>query len=136
MPSNTQVDRGVCNNAQELVYCKMAAHNSGYTQVPREAHDVVLQFAHYTKVVGHPAGVMRRHFYWPGISRHADSMQQDAPWLSMEPFKTVALDLVGLYPRTVTGKRFVLVVTDLLSIWMEVYTISSTHTVHSKADIN
>jgi hypothetical protein len=40
------------------------------------------------------------------------------------PLSIVALDLMGPYPQTAQGKRFVLVVTDLLSRWTEAFQIT------------
>ena len=41
------------------------------------------------------------------------------------PWDTVAIDLMGPYPRTSRGKRFVLVTTDVMSRWVEAFPVSS-----------
>ena len=38
---------------------------------------------------------------------------------------TVAIDLMGPYPRTSRGKRFVLVAMDVISRWIEAFPVSS-----------
>ena len=41
------------------------------------------------------------------------------------PWEFVALDLMGLYPRSTIGKRFLLVVTDMFARWFESFPIVS-----------
>lgn len=41
------------------------------------------------------------------------------------PFETLAVDLMGPYPRSKTGKTHLLVVTDLYSRWVEAFPIAS-----------
>ncbi|XP_025830531.1 uncharacterized protein K02A2.6-like [Agrilus planipennis] len=48
--------------------------------------------------------------------------QPDKPW------DTIALDLMGPYPRTSRGRKFILVVTDLFSRWVEAFPISAATT--------
>ena len=45
--------------------------------------------------------------------------QPNAPW------DTIAIDMMGPYPRTSRGKRFILVATDVMSRWVEAFAVSS-----------
>ena len=38
---------------------------------------------------------------------------------------TISLDIMGPCPRTITGKKFILVVTDLFSKWTEAFPVGS-----------
>ena len=44
------------------------------------------------------------------------------------PWETIALDLMGRHPRSDTGKKFILVVIDLFSRWVEAFPIASSKT--------
>ncbi|XP_063235238.1 uncharacterized protein LOC134538105 [Bacillus rossius redtenbacheri] len=44
---------------------------------------------------------------------------------SPEPFNTVALDIMGPYPRTTWGKRFLVVTTDIFTRWSEAFAVSN-----------
>ena len=39
------------------------------------------------------------------------------------PWETVSIDLMGPYPRTSRGKRFILVATDIMSRWVEAFAV-------------
>ncbi|KAJ3641849.1 hypothetical protein Zmor_028321 [Zophobas morio] len=43
------------------------------------------------------------------------------PRQPQEPFETIAVDIMGPYPATSKGNRFLLVVTDLFTRWVEAY---------------
>ena len=47
------------------------------------------------------------------------------PRAAQRPWETIALDLMGPDPPSSTGKRFLLVVTDLFSSWIEAFPIAS-----------
>ena len=44
-------------------------------------------------------------------------------YMSYEPFERVALDIAGPFPRTRKGNKYLLVVTDYFSKWMEAYAL-------------
>ncbi|XP_025833815.1 uncharacterized protein LOC112905482 [Agrilus planipennis] len=50
------------------------------------------------------------------------------PRQPLTPWDTIALDLMGPYPRTSRGRKFILVVTDLFCRWVEAFPISSATT--------
>lgn len=54
--------------------------------------------------------------------KHADQLRPHRP---TNPWQTIAVDLMGPYPRTGRGKKFILVVTDLFSRWVEAFPIGS-----------
>ena len=47
------------------------------------------------------------------------NLKDTAPW------ETVAIDFMGPYPRTARGKRFILVVIDTMSRWVEAFGVSN-----------
>ena len=51
-----------------------------------------------------------------------DSMRLHA---AKKPWETIALDLMGPYPPSSTRKKFLLVVTDLFSRWIEAFPMAS-----------
>lgn len=115
--------------------------------VPRTERTRVLEFMHDSQQAGHPgsrqtARNIIQYFYWPGIAcsvrshvreclpcnhfkaRRTDGNQQQTPRIPTEPFDTIALDIMGPYPKTARGKRFIVVITDLFSRWPEAYAVN------------
>ena len=45
------------------------------------------------------------------------------PCITRREWETVAVDLMGPYPRTRDGNRFILVVTDLFTRWVEAFAL-------------
>ena len=86
---------------------------------------------------------IQAHFYWPGMRRDTRkyvtschlcictkalrTAREDVqkPRTPRNAWDTVALDLMGPYPTSSTGKKFVLVVTDLFTRWTEVFPTGS-----------
>ncbi|XP_063218622.1 uncharacterized protein LOC134528886 [Bacillus rossius redtenbacheri] len=60
-------------------------------------------------------------------TRRPDGQEQQIPRKPTEPFHTMALDLMAPYLRTARGKRFLLVVTDCFTWWVEAYPLSNCH---------
>ncbi|XP_063218571.1 uncharacterized protein K02A2.6-like [Bacillus rossius redtenbacheri] len=58
-------------------------------------------------------------------ARRADGVEQQRPRQPEEPFHTVALDVMGPYPRTTRGKRFLVVTTDVFTRWSEAFAVSN-----------
>ncbi|XP_063230955.1 uncharacterized protein LOC134535688 [Bacillus rossius redtenbacheri] len=54
-------------------------------------------------------------------ARRRDGEEQQQPREPTTAFQTLALDVMGPYPRTPRGHRFILVVTDLFTCWTEAY---------------
>ena len=103
--------------------------------VPESLRERLLDVAHSAPTSAHPGRskmyqTMRRHFYWPSMTvdihqwvdrcdacarnrikeqKHVYKMKLFPP---SKPLEYVAMDILGPLPRTKTGKRFMLVVTD------------------------
>ncbi|CAB0037208.1 unnamed protein product [Trichogramma brassicae] len=106
--------------------------------------ELLLQY-HDSAEAGHPGSdethrALQRHFYWRGMQQDVRSHIRDcnlcgrvkkasshpAPISShtpTEPWKHVALDLMGPYPTTAKQHRYILVITDLFSRWVETFPV-------------
>ena len=120
-------------------------------RVPLAMVEPVLAEHHDSTLAGHPGmdetlRDIQTRYYWPGMRRdirkyvgschlcictkavrtaHQDCLR---PRKTKKPWETIALDLMGPYPRSDTGKKFILVVTDLFSRWVEAFPIASSKT--------
>ena len=106
---------------------------------------------HDADTAGHPGAedtlrAIREHHHWPmmhlcvqhlyvpeyvKLCHLCASMKSSAatqanlrPHQPREPWDTIAVDLMGPYPMTGRRKRFILVVTDLFSRWIEAFPLS------------
>lgn len=116
--------------------------------VPESFRKLVLEHSHDSVLGGHYGFNkmfyrVRQDFYWPGMSediRHyiqtcdscnARKLSLDKqigdlqPLQSHEPFDIIGVDLVGPLPTTNEGYRYLLVVQDLFSKWVEAFPIRS-----------
>ena len=116
--------------------------------VPYSCRGDGIKYFHEDPLASHPGAdetlrTIRENHFWPRMRsdiRHAvgncatcllskagkpiskgvlHPRQPTAPW------HTVAIDMMGPYPRTSRGKRFILVATDLMSRWVEAFAVSS-----------
>ena len=116
--------------------------------VPHSCRSNVIKYFHEDPLACHPGAdethrVIREGHFWPKMRsdiRHAvgncvhclltkagkpvakgvlHPRQPFAPW------DTIAIDLMGPYPRSSRGKRFILVATDTMSRWIEAFAVSS-----------
>ena len=108
----------------------------------------MLTYAHDDTLAGHPGADQTRrnvfrHFHWPGMgrevrqyvkrcpicntrkSRRTDGDAQQLPREPTTPFDVIALDVMGPYPRSPKGRRFLLVVTDVFTKWVEAFPLSN-----------
>ena len=103
----------------------------------------VLRLAHDVPMAGHLGRErtltrLRRRFWWPGIvadvteyCRTCEECQRHSPrppkspMIPMpiigEPFKRIAMDIVGPLPKTSSGKQFILVVSDYATRYPEAF---------------
>ena len=111
--------------------------------VPEPLRLQVLELVHSHRLAGHPgvAKTMRhlsRNFFWPGCKSdikkfvsncstcqiHKGNLNKPAPLeilpSQLLPFHTVSMDIMGPFPTTEEGYRFVLVFSDYLSRYMEI----------------
>ena len=103
---------------------------------------------HDAPLSGHPGAdetirAISEYFIWPGMSREirryvsgchlcfcckpvrAQYTDHQRPRAARTAWDTVAVDLMGPYPRTSKGNAYVLVVTDTFSRWVEAFPIRS-----------
>lgn len=58
-------------------------------------------------------------------SQKSPYADHQTPRQPQRPWETIALDLMGPYPRSSKGKRFILVITDLFTRWVEAFPLGS-----------
>ena len=110
--------------------------------VPYSCRSEVIALYHDDPLAGHPGAdetlrAVREHFYWPrmrddvrrAVANCAACLLTKAsrpiakgvlqPRQPTAPWDTVAIDMMGPYPRTSRGKRFILVATDLMSVGLK-----------------
>ena len=121
--------------------------NFGYTQLvlPSCLRHSVLQHLH------NELGNLRLHrlwkavkqrYYWPGykgdiqkwIAECASCQQRNAPQPAVQgtitakhPFDIISWDIMGPLPLTTQGNKYVLVVTNLFSKWIEAFLLKTTN---------
>ena len=112
--------------------------DSNQVIVPESLRPRLLANGYYAAVSGHPGGrrmyeTMRKKFYWPSMSmdvyttvlqcdkcarnrvvfrKHANNLKLFPP---RGPLENTIIDILGPLPRTTTGNRFVVVMTDRFS---------------------
>lgn len=120
--------------------------------VPPAAEARVLHTYHDAATAGHPGRdetvrAITRHFHWPSIQRTVASYvaecliccatkrgphQANAPQRPRQPvrpWEAVSVDIMGPYPRTPRGNRFLIVATDLHSRWIEAEPVATATTI-------
>ena len=119
--------------------------------VPFDLRDSVIEYFHSDPLAGHPGALetlraIREQYFWPKMREDVRRIIGKCPdccltkaarplargtMRSRKPFApwdTVAVDMMGPYPRTSRGKRFILVATDLFSRWTEAFPTSNSET--------
>lgn len=114
--------------------------------VPYACRADVISYYHDDPLAGHPGcdetlRTVREHYFWPrmredihlavgscatcSLVKASKPIAKGAnrPREPFAPWDTVAIDLMGPYPRTQRKKRFVLVVTDVMSRWVEAFAV-------------
>ena len=116
--------------------------------VPFSCRDTVISHFHNHPLACHPGvdetlRAVRENYFWPRMREDVRrAVGNFAACLSIKagkpvskgnersrqpiaPWDTDAIDLMGPYPRTSRGKRFVLVATDVMSRWVEAFAVPS-----------
>ena len=124
------------------------AHSIQQLVLPTQCRPAVLKLAHNIPMAGHlgkkkTADRVLSRFYWPGVFRdiedHCKACGQcqktskkstkKAPLVPLpimdEPFKRIAMDIVGPLPRSSSGKRFILVICDYATRYPEAVALRS-----------
>uniref|UniRef100_A0A3P9LUG1 Gypsy retrotransposon integrase-like protein 1 n=1 Tax=Oryzias latipes TaxID=8090 RepID=A0A3P9LUG1_ORYLA len=114
--------------------------------VPTSLRDEVLHWVHGAAGAGHFRNTktvkrLRARFYWPGCRQAAElhvhccdlctahkgpTQQSRAPlqqYLVGAPMERVGVDVLGPFPLTESGNRYVLVAMDYFTKWPEVYAV-------------
>ena len=116
--------------------------------LPKECREEVLKLAHTIPLAGHmgkekTARRVLQRFYWPTLyadvakfckdclvcQKSSKTRVQRAPLIPLpvvqEPFKRIAMDIVGPLPRSSSGKRYILVVCDYATRYPEAIPLKS-----------
>lgn len=117
--------------------------------VPQDLHQHVLYNYHDAAAAGHPGTketlrAISQSYYWLGLSDDVQQyvkkcwicaslkrgpLQEKAPLKPHNPttpWEVVAIDIMGPYTKTTKNNRFVFVITDLFSRWVEAYATAKT----------
>ena len=121
--------------------------------LPKECRRAVLELGHEIPLAGH-LGVEKtrqrilRRFYWPSVFKDIDEFCRccevcqksskrnvpPAPLIPLpiisEPFKKIAMDIVGPLPRSRSGNRYVLVICDYATRYPEAIPLRSIDALH------
>ena len=113
-------------------------------QIPAVLRAKVIWEYHDAPLSGHPGAEetirsIQRFFSWPGMNREirryvlgchlcicckpirGQATRSLRPRPARSAWETIAIDLMGPYPLTTQGNRFILVVTDLFTRWVEAF---------------
>ena len=116
--------------------------------VPEKTRELVLYEYHDSGLSGHPGmdetiHAIQQRFFWPkmreDIREYVQSCRfcacckplriahrdQQRPREPRNPWETVALDLMGPYPKSGQGKSYLLVITHLFSRWVEAFPLGN-----------
>ena len=119
-------------------------------RVPTTLRQRVIWGYHDVPLAGHPGSeetirAIQEHFFWPGMSReirryvagchlcictkplHGKTVDGQRPRSARMTWETLAVDLMGPYPLTKRGNRFILVVTDMFTRWVELFPLRNSH---------
>ena len=126
--------------------------------LPQECRQTVLELGHEIPLAGHLGKektrqrILRR-FYWPTLYKEVEEFCQTcvkcqksasrkvppAPQLPLpvisEPFKPVAMDLVGPLPRSKSGNKYILVLCDYATRYPEAIPLRSIDAEHVAEEI-
>ncbi|KAI5696836.1 hypothetical protein M8J75_000897 [Diaphorina citri] len=136
---------------RDLLMHRAATGSPWKIVVPPSKISAVIRHFHDDPLVSHPGeavtfDLINRLHYWKtarsDVKQYVSSCSACArnktsgrttktdllPRVPVEVWDTLALDLMGPYPRSKSGKTYLIVVTDLFSRWVEAKAVSSGHT--------
>ena len=117
--------------------------------VPQKRRTELLKSAHHSPLAGHlgrkkTEAKLLRDFFWPGLGRDVSTMcaqcpecqkgnknkKQRAPLVPLpvidEPFRRIAMDIVGPLKRTTSGHKYILTVMDFATRYPEAIPLKNT----------
>jgi len=137
---------------QDGVLCRSFQSSSSATShtqvvIPTRLQSTVLQQLHNNS--GHlgeqkTVAKVRERYYWPGYEadinkwiqecrecqrRKPPHQAQQAPLDTIQstfPFEKLSWDIMGPLPQSLSGNRYIVVITDLFSKWVEAFSVKST----------
>lgn len=115
--------------------------------LPETMVNEILQHFHDTTLAAHPgakemARAIAHRYVWPGLSKDvneyvrschqcakckANNHPDRGAILARSPsgvWESISVDLMGPYPRTKNGKRYIFVITDGFTKWIETFTLA------------
>ena len=139
---------------EEGLLCRMFRSSSsspGHLQVvipDAFKHTVLQQLHNHSGHLGSRKTLekIKERYYWPGYEtdvavwvreckqcqqRNPPQLTQQAPLesiVSNYPFEKLSWDIMGPLPQTSSGNKYIVVVTDLFSKWVEAFPVKSTDT--------
>ena len=116
--------------------------------VPSQLQEKVLREVHGGRLSGHLGETKtllrsRERFYWPGMSRSVSDWCRTCPSCAARkgtgqrrrgalhnvktgyPLELIAMDIVGPFPPSKSGNKYILVVSDYFTKWVEAFGIPS-----------
>ncbi|XP_045206353.2 uncharacterized protein LOC123558545 [Mercenaria mercenaria] len=134
-----------------MLYRKFANNDGSITWqlvVPKRRQDEVMHYSHDIPSAAHlgsdkTLNKVRQSFYWPGVTESVKKFCQlcdtctahklskektKAPlgqYIVGEPMERVVMDILGPLPQTNNGNRFILVISDWFTKWVECVPISN-----------
>ena len=146
--------RNMLEKKDELIYKKWTDDKGTTLQaaIPPQDRRKVLAYCHNHKTAGH-LGVrktlskIRQTFYWPGMQRDVRhyvkgcdvcsrykglTQTKRAPMKTLGagmPMERIGIDIVGELPRTEEGNRYIVVICDYFTKWVEAFAMPNMETV-------
>ena len=104
-------------------------HDSEYAGHPgaEETLRAILEFHYWPKMRDEVRDYVKRCFLCACCKcSNTAAAKTQRPHRPKRPWDTISIDLMGPYPRSSKGRRFILVATDMFSRWVEAFPIGST----------
>ena len=117
--------------------------------IPKSLQNQILHWAHDHPTAGHVSRIkilfrLSSRVYWPSMRRDVFKYIQSCPscqkfkyknaptafpmqlYTITQPWHTIGVDIMGLFPLTPSQKKFLLVIVDYFTRWMEMFALHNT----------